>query len=142
MGVYKNNSSLTQEEKEKRFNNFLNKTIILSSKRFFKKEVNISNKEQMLVDDNSQTSVLNSIVNSTTSEFDLVENCFELNNALNKLSDIEQTVIFLLYNKELSQDEASKILEICSKSVSRIKIRAINKLRKYMKGDKIYQFMN
>ena len=135
MGVYKNNSNLTQEEKEKRFNNFLNKTIILSSKRFFKKEVNISNKEQMLVDDNSQTSVLNSIVNSTTSEFDLVENCFELNNALNKLSDIEQTVIFLLYSKELSQDEASKILEICSKSVSRIKIRAINKLRKYMKGD-------
>ena len=43
--------------------------------------------------------------------------------------------MILLYNKELSQDEASKILEICSKSVSRIKVRAINKLRKYMKGD-------
>ena len=135
MSVYKNDSNLTQEEKEKRFNNFLNKTIILSSKRYFKKEVNISNKEQMLVDDNSHTSVLNSAVNSTITDFDLVENCLELNTALSKLSDIEQTVIFLLYNKELSQDEASKILEICSKSVSRIKVRAINKLRKYMKGD-------
>ena len=135
MSVYKNDSNLTQDEKEKRFNNFLNKTIILSSKRYFKKEVNISNKEQMLVDDNSHTSVLNSVANSTTNDFDLVENCLELNTALNKLSDIEQTVIFLLYNKELSQDEASKILEICSKSVSRIKVRAINKLRKYMKGD-------
>lgn len=134
MSVYKNDSNLTQDEKEKRFNNFLNKTIILSSKRYFKREVNISNKEQMLVDDNSHTSVLNSVANSTTNDFDLVENCLELNTALNKLSDIEQTVIFLLYNKELSQDEASKILEICSKSVSRIKIRAINKLRKYMKG--------
>lgn len=135
MSVYKNDSNLTQDEKEKRFNNFLNKTIILSSKRYFKKEVNISNKEQMLVDDNSHTSVLNSAVNSTIADFDLVENCLELNTALSKLSDIEQTVIFLLYNKELSQDEASKILEICSKSVSRIKVRAINKLRKYMKGD-------
>ena len=135
MSVYKNDSNLTQDEKEKRFNNFLNKTIILSSKRYFKREVNISNKEQMLVDDNSHTSVLNSVANPTTNDFDLVENCLELNTALNKLSDIEQTVIFLLYNKELSQDEASKILEICSKSVSRIKVRAINKLRKYMKGD-------
>lgn len=135
MSVYKNDSNLTQDEKEKRFNNFLNKTIILSSKRYFKREVNISNKEQMLVDDNSHTSVLNFVANSTTNDFDLVENCLELNTALNKLSDIEQTVIFLLYNQELSQDEASKILEICSKSVSRIKIRAINKLRKYMKGD-------
>ena len=134
MSVYKNNSNLTEEEKEIRFNNFLNKTIILSSKRYFKKEVNISNKEQMLVDDNSHTSVLNSVANSATTDFDLVENCLELNTALSKLSEIEQTVIFLLYNKELSQDEASKILEICSKSVSRIKIRAINKLRKYMKG--------
>ena len=135
MSVYKNNSNLTQEEKEKRFNNFLNKTIILSSKQFFKKEMNIANKEQMVVDDDSRASVLNSVANSTTNDFDLVENCLELNTALNKLSDIEQTVIFLLYNKELSQDEASKILEICSKSVSRIKVRAINKLRKYMKGD-------
>lgn len=135
MSVYKNDTNLTQEEKEKRFNNFLNKTIILSSKRYFKREVNISNKEQMLVDDNSHTSVLNAAVNSTITDFDLVENCLELNTALSKLSDIEQTVIFLLYNKELSQDEASKILEICSKSVSRIKVRAINKLRKYMKGD-------
>lgn len=126
MSVYKNDSNLTQDEKEKRFNNFLNKTIILSSKRYFKREVNISNKEQMLVDDNSHTSVLNSASNSTNNDFDLVENCLELNTALSKLSEIEQTVIFLLYNKELSQDEASKILEICSKSVSRIKIRAIS----------------
>ena len=98
MSVYKNNSNLTQEEKDKRFNNFLNKTIILSSKRYFKKEVNISNKEQMLVDDNSHTSVLNSVANSATTDFDLVENCLELNTALSKLSDIEQTVIFLLYS--------------------------------------------
>ncbi len=135
MNTFKDNFDLTQEEKEKRFNNFLNKTIILSSKRYFKKEVNISRKEQTLIDDSSNTSILNSVAISATTDFDLVENCLELNTALSKLSDIEQTVIFLLYNQELSQDEASKILEICSKSVSRIKIRAIKKLRKFMKGD-------
>ena len=135
MNTFKDSSNLTQEEKEKRFNNFLNKTIILSSKRYFKKEVNISRKEQTLIDDSSNTSILNSVAISATTDFDLVENCLELNTALSKLSDIEQTVIFLLYNQELSQDEASKILEICSKSVSRIKIRAIKKLRKFMKGD-------
>ena len=135
MSVYKNDSNLTQEEKEKRFNNFLNKTIILSSKRYFKKEVNISNKEQMLVDDNYHTSVLNAAVNSTITDFDLVENCLELNTALSCLSDIEQAVIFLLFHEELSQNEAAEILEIYSKTISKIKIRAINKLRNYMKGD-------
>ena len=37
--------------------------------------------------------------------------------------------------KQLSQDEAAEILNIWSKSVSRIKIRAIEKLRKHMEGD-------
>ena len=59
----------------------------------------------------------------------------ELNSALNCLSDIEQAVIFLLFKKELSQAEAAEILEIYSKTVSKIKIRAIEKMRKYMKGD-------
>ena len=98
MNTFKDNFDLTQEEKEKRFNNFLNKTIILSSKRYFKKEVNISRKEQTLIDDSSNTSILNSVAISATTDFDLVENCLELNTALSKLSDIEQTVIFLFYN--------------------------------------------
>ena len=76
MSVYKNDSNLTQDEKEKRFNNFLNKTIILSSKRYFKREVNISNKEQMLVDDNSHTSVLNSVANSTTNVWNWTDSYF------------------------------------------------------------------
>ena len=64
---------------------------------------------------------------------DLLDN-LELENALGSLSAIEQSVIFLLFKEELSQEEAAKILEICSKSVSRIKLRAINKLRKYLQG--------
>ena len=72
---------------------------------------------------------------NSKSDFELIENKVELDNSLGNLSAIEQAVIFLLFKEELSQDEASKILEICSKSVSRIKIRAINKLKKFMKGE-------
>ena len=68
-------------------------------------------------------------------DIDKIENNLQLNSALNCLSDIEQAVIFLLFKEELSQDEAGKILEICSKSVSRIKLRAIEKLKKYFEGD-------
>ena len=55
--------------------------------------------------------------------------------ALKSLSNIEQMVIFLMFKKQLKQDEAAKILNICSKSVSRINKRAIEKIKKYLKGD-------
>ena len=37
--------------KEERFDSFLNKTIILSSRRYFKKQMNMANKEKIIVDD-------------------------------------------------------------------------------------------
>ena len=46
------------------------------------------------------------------------------------------TVVFLLFEKQFTSNEASKILEICSDSVTRIKRRAIKKLKNYMKGRK------
>lgn len=39
------------------------------------------------------------------------------------------------FNEDLSQKEAAQILEIYSKTVSKIKIRAIDKLKKYFKED-------
>ena len=42
-------------------------------------------------------------------------------------------VLFLLYNKDLSQEEAAKILNMYSQAVNRIKMRAISKLRDIMK---------
>ena len=43
-------------------------------------------------------------------------------------------MIILLFYEELTQNEAAKILKVYSKTVSKIKIRAINKLKKKMKG--------
>ena len=43
--------------------------------------------------------------------------------------------IFLLFQKELTQREAAEILEVYTKTISKIKIRAINKLKKYLEED-------
>ena len=117
---------------EERFDSFLNKTIIYSSKSYFKKQMNTANKEKTIINDENygtfleKTTTLNTLV-------DNIEVNIELNNALKSLSAIEQAVIFLLFQENLTQDEAGKILEICSKSVSRIKLRAINKLKNILK---------
>lgn len=128
------NKSVYNEEK---FDSFLNKTIILSSKAYFKKQMRVVNKERTIPDDEEYSALLQgvSMINTAFSTIDDIENTLELNNALKSLSAIEQSVIFLLFKEDLSQDDAANILEICSKSVSRIKLRAISKLRKYIKGD-------
>lgn len=123
--------------KEERFDSYLNKIIIFTSKGYFKKQMSIVNKERTIVDDDDYASFLQDflMINCAYSAVDDVERKLQLNTALKSLSAIEQAVIFLLYKEELNQDEASKILEICSKSVSRIKIRAIKKLKNFLKGD-------
>ncbi|MCI8470485.1 MAG: sigma-70 family RNA polymerase sigma factor [Clostridia bacterium] len=120
--------------KEERFDSFLNKTIILSSRTFFKKQMSISNKERTIVDDDYYSTFLQGYT-VLVDAFSSIDTVLELNDALKSLTAIEQSVIFLLFEEDFSQDEASKILDICSKSVSRIKLRAIEKLKEYLKGD-------
>lgn len=129
------NNSLYKEE---RFDSFLNKTIILSSKCYFKKQMRVINKERAIVDDQKFSAFLQEFI-VLNNVFSNVEDRVQLNSALESLSAIEQSVIFLLFQEDLSLDDAAKILEICSKSVSRIKIRAIDKLKKYFKGDQDYE---
>jgi len=130
-------SNDTKDYQEKRFDSFINKTIILSSKDYFRKQMNLSNKERTIMDDEDYSAFLQGVtmLNGSFSTLDNITNTLELNNAMKSLSAIEQAVIFLLFQEDLSQEEAGKILEICSKSVSRIKLRAIGKLKKYLKGD-------
>lgn len=120
--------------KEEKFDSFINKIIILSSKDFFKKQMNVINKERTIVDDEDYSTFLSGFT-MLTDTYSTIDNVLQLTNALKSLTAIEQSVIFLLFKEDFSQDEAAKILEICSKSVSRIKLRAINKLKKYLEGD-------
>ncbi len=124
----------SNDYKEERFDSYLNKIIIFSSKGYFKKQMNINNKERTIIDEEEESSALLKAI-TMSSAIDNIENTLELNSALKSLSAIEQSVLFLLFKEDLSQDDAAKILEICSKSVSRIKLRAIDKLKKYLKED-------
>ena len=121
---------------EEKFDSFLNKTIILSSKAYFKKQMRIANREKTIIDD-EENSILEgvSMLKSAFSTIDDIENTLELNSALQSLSAIEQSVIFLLFHEDLTQDEAADILEVYSKTISKIKVRAINKLKKELKGE-------
>lgn len=118
---------------EEKFDSFLNKTIILSSKDYFKRTMNRIDKERTIVDDEEYSSVIYEKMNST-SDFDKVDTKMELKTALNCLSEIEQAVIFLLFNEELSQEEVADILKIYYTTVSKIRKRAIEKLKLLLEG--------
>ena len=132
------------DHKEERFDSFLNKTIILSSKRYYKYEITKDFNELKIIDDENFSEFINEYLKyeKTTYNPECINDFIEqLDNtalvcALESLSKIEMMVIFLLFEKELSSSEASKILKICSDSVTRIKKRALKKLEKYLKGGK------
>lgn len=129
--------------KYERFDSYLNKTIILSSKKYYKEEITRDFKELKIMDDENYDEYMKEYLKIDDEVYNhaCIDNFIDLCNnpvlirALQSLSDIEMTVIFLLFEKQLTSSEASKILKICSDSVTRINRRALDKLKKYLKGD-------
>ena len=126
--------------KSAKFNNYLNKIISYSSKDYYEKQIKTEIREKLILDDenSSEIKVLFDLYDAGR-PFDKTQELLELKDAMQKLSDIEQTVLFLLFHEDLEPIEASEILKICSKSVSRIKCRALDRLKKYYKGGSIYE---
>ena len=123
----------TNNDNEKIFDSFLNKTIILSSKDYYRRNMNISNNEvSSNIYDEEYTRDIFDILSSSIVEN--VELNIELSTAIKSLSAIEQSVIFLLYNEGLTHAETAEILKIWRESVDRIKKRALNKMKKKMGG--------
>lgn len=127
---------------EEKFDSFLNKTIILASKRYYKKEKTNESREINIIDDMNYEKYLESFcqyddayeLNSIYELINSLENPI-LVSAKKSLSDIEKTVIFLLFEKQLTSQDISIRLKICSDSVTRIKRRAIRKLKEFLEGD-------
>lgn len=121
-------------DKEKMFDHYLNKVIIMNSKLYFKTSVKREEKEETIInDDNYYNFLCDLLVKNFKDESK--EMRLDLEDAIGTLSAIEQSVIFLLFKKDLTLDEASKMLSICSKSVSRIKQRALKRLKDYFGGE-------
>ena len=125
--------------REERFDAFLNKTIILTAKKFYKEKKTQETNELTILNDDYYNDLLQDYVSYTDNHNDyndiedFINYCEnELVCALKSLSDIERRVIFLLIEKKLKSSEASVILKICSDSVTRIKKRAINKIKKLL----------
>ncbi len=74
---------------------------------------------------------LENILTDTQSEENLVER-ISLRQAIEKLPDREQMVIKLRYFHGLTQDRASKVLQVSQVQVSRIEKKAIEHLREFM----------
>lgn len=122
---------------EERFDSYLNKTIIYSSKWYFREYNKFTNIEKDVDDFDMSSIILNdAFFDSNSYTLDLIDNKLLLKDALNKLSDIEQTVIFLLFQQDLKQDDVANILEIYTRSVRRIEYRALKKLKNYLEGEK------
>lgn len=132
----------TLKLKEKIFNNFLNKTIIFSSKKYYKEVISKDFKELKIIDDENYSEYIKQYISYEGEIYNhedigqFIEDCDNilLVHALKSLSSIEMTVIFLLFEKQLTSSESAEILKICSDSVTRIKRRALKKIRKYLKG--------
>lgn len=69
----------SKNSNEAKFDSFLTKTIILSSKKYFKKQIDMSSKEQTIFDDEGYCA--------------FVESFFELNNGAK--NDYERVLIYL-----------------------------------------------
>lgn len=122
---------------EERFDSYLNKTIIYSSKWYFREYNKFTNIEKDVDDFDMSSIILNdAFFDSNSYTLDSIDNKLLLKDALNKLSDIEQTVIFLLFQQDLKQDDVANILEIYTRSVRRIEYRALKKLKNYLEGEK------
>ena len=131
---------LNESELSKKFDSFLTKTIILSSKRYYKDEVTRDFKELKIIDDEDYSEYIKKYVKyeeKAYSQMNIDNFVEQLENsklvyALKSLSNVEMTVIFLLFQEQLTSKEASQILKICSDSVTRIKRRAFKKIEKYL----------
>ena len=123
--------------REEKFDSYLNKTIILSSKYYFKKQIKMKGREQTILNNEEYSPFLQKFITEkdTFSSVERVDTSLQLKKALESLSAIEQSVIFLLFQEELTQQEAAEILEVYTKTISKIKIRAINKLKKYLEEE-------
>ena len=124
---------------EKRFDSFLNKTIIYSSKDFYRKQMTISRNEKSLINDEEEDIYSDVIDNATLVAIDNKDNniddVLDLQFAFSTLSAIEQAVIFWIFEMDLTQSDVAKILKIYTRSVRRIEYRALEKIKNILEGD-------
>ena len=125
---------------EAKFRRFLNDTIIGASKDYYAKQRKYELRELQIIDDENYEGYLGKYVTQNLFEqFDAFYVSDELNMGFQVLSSIERTVLFLHYEENYKLKEIAKILNMRDETITRIKKRALNKLKNYMEGLKRYE---
>ena len=125
---------------EKRFDSLLNRTIILSSKKYYKRQMDILESELLLINDDDEN-LYSDIVDDISLSFtdtskDNLDEILDVRNAVSKLSAVEQAVIFLAFGTDLTQKNIAKSLNTNDRRVRRIEYRALEKIKKLLEGEK------
>lgn len=104
---------------------------------YYKKQKKYYENELQIIDDENYKDYLKRFTmkeeNYLCDIYDYGNN-YVLNCGIESLSAIERTVIFLCFKKCYTTAEISNMINIREQSVSRIKRRALGKLKMFMKG--------
>lgn len=123
---------------EARFDSFLNRTIVGASMNYYNKQKKYEYRELQIIDNEDYEEYLKPYFAEEDDGFSHVFQGFEDNYVLNcgveSLSINEKTVIFLYFKKHYSTSEIAQIMNVREQSVSRIKTRALDKLKMFIKG--------
>ena len=107
MSVYKKYQNSYAKDEDKKFDSFLNKTIIFSARKYFSEKLKKDSKELKIIDDENYSEYLKKYTKyeNTSAYTKSIDQFINLCNnpllvsALKSLSDIEMTVIFLLFDR-------------------------------------------
>ncbi len=133
-------NSIELEVLESKFDAFLTKTIIGASKAYYNKETLHNYREVTIIDDDNIDDYSQNFIDKELGVFDVYNECgpfeqnYKLNMAYESLSLCEKTVIFLYYKQKYRTGEIASIMKMKSQSVSRIKKKALLKLKAFMEG--------
>jgi len=123
---------------EARFDSFLNRTIVGASMNYYNKQRKYEYRELQIINNEDYEEYLKPYLAEEEDGFSCVfeglEDNYVLNCGVESLSINEKTVIFLYFKKHYSTSEIAQIMNIREQSVSRIKTRALDKLKMFMKG--------
>ena len=125
---------------EAKFRRFLNDTIIGASKDYYAKQKKYELRELQIIDDESYEGYL--CKHATQDLFEQFDDCFsyyELNMFFETLSSVERAVLFLHFEEKYKLKEIAKKLNMRNETITRIKKRALNKIKNYMKGLERYE---
>lgn len=112
--IYKAYSSLSKIREEKYFNTYVTRILINSAIDFIRKNKRIVYMEEIVSEDN---------------ERGFKEEKLDLFTAIEKLSEMEKTIIILKYFQELKIKEISEVLKIPESSVKNYLHKALTNLR-------------